>query len=99
MKAMEPMRPMEPIKPMASMNCDVWWPSNLGSPSSSGSQISLRYAFFPQARRLLVEEGGVRRTYDSGTHRISGVSQGSGGSLVFSSDEGDVQLSSLKVLG
>ena len=35
----------------------------------------MRYAFFPEARRLLVEENGKLTTYDSGEHRIGGVSQ------------------------
>ena len=30
----------------------MWWPAELGSPSSAGAQNDLQYAFFPAARRL-----------------------------------------------
>jgi hypothetical protein len=53
MEPMKPMKPMEPMKPMSGG--EKWWPDELGQPSSSGSQNSMRYAFFPKARRLLIE--------------------------------------------
>ncbi len=73
MKPMAPMEPMTPMKPMAPM--ETWWPDELGQPATSGAQNSARYAFFPEKRRLLIEQGGKLTTYDSGDHRISGVSQ------------------------
>src|ERR1700712_1388112 len=37
-----------------------WWPSELGSPSSSGGQNNLRYAFFPPpVARLAIEKNGT----------------------------------------
>ena len=95
MKGMEPMEPMEPMKPMSSG--EAWWPSDLGKPSSSGSQNGMRYAFFPDKRRLLIEQNGETTTYDSGSHRINGVSQQDGGerSLAFSDDKGTVRLAEL----
>ena len=98
---MEPMKPMQPMAPMQPMTGgEAWWPTELGQPSSSGSQNGLRYAFFPEARRLLIEEDGKRRVFDSGPHRISGMSQ-TGGSRtpVFTSDDGDVDLHSLTPVG
>jgi hypothetical protein len=69
----EPMKPMEPMKPPSE---DKWWPPDLGQPSTSGSQNDMRYAFFPEKRRLLIEQDGKLATYDSADHRISGVSGG-----------------------
>ncbi|WP_019997909.1 hypothetical protein [Aureimonas ureilytica] len=77
----------------------AWWPDGLGQPSSSGAQNGVRYAAFPEARRLAIEEGGKVTVYDTGDHRISGVSQsqsGSGpGSLRFTSQKGEIDLGSL----
>ena len=96
MKPMAPMKPMEPMQPMSGGK--AWWPDDLGQPSASGSQNSLRYAFFPDKRRLLIEQDGKLTTYDSGDHHISGVSQQGGGghSLAFTSQNGSVNLDELK---
>jgi hypothetical protein len=96
MKPMQPMKPMEPMKPMPAM--EKWWPDELGYSSASGSQNGIRYAFFPDKQRLLIEENGELRTYDSGDHRISGVSQqqSHGHLLAFTSQSGVVILDELK---
>ena len=93
---MEPMKPMQPMKPMEPMA--AWWPDHLGRPASSGAQSGMRYAFFPDNRRLLVEQDGRLTTYDSADHRISGVSQqqGDGQTLAFTSQSGPVKLDELK---
>ncbi|WP_239478855.1 hypothetical protein [Lichenicola cladoniae] len=93
---MKRMEPMEPMKPMAGPK--PWWPADLGEPSSSGSQNDLRYAFFPGIRRLLIELNGTLDTYDTGDHRISGVSQqdSQGQTLAFTSQEGLVRLDGLR---
>lgn len=69
-----------------------WWPEGFGSPSSSGSQNNIRYAFFPQAQRLVVERGGDVTVFNTLNHKISGVSQQQGGntSLTFSSQFGTI---------
>lgn len=92
---MKPMKPMEPMKPMSGKA--KWWPESLGQPSTSGSENGTRYAFFPDKRRLLIEQDGQLITYDSGDHRISGVSQqgGQGKSLAFTSQNGAVKLDEL----
>jgi len=98
MKPMEPMKPMKPMKPMDGPDSS-WWPQGLSNPSSSGSQNGVRYAFFPDQHRLAVEQNGKAKQYDTGEHRISGVSQAQGsqgGSLRFTSQNGDVDLGSLK---
>lgn len=77
----------------------VWWPGELGTPSTAGEQNDMRYAFFPNARRLLVEDQGRRTLYDTGSHRISGVAQqqGTTRSLTFSSQHGFVSLADLPI--
>lgn len=97
---MRPMRPMAPMRPMEPLNFERWWPDDYGHPSSSGGQNGVRYAFFPEARRLLIERDGRRTAFDTGDHRIDSVSsQGQGGgepSLTFSSQHGPVRLEDLR---
>lgn len=77
-----------------------WWPSDLGSPNSSGGQNNVRYAYFGHARRLAVEINGNVTVYDTLNHQIGGVSQqqGSSGSMTFSSQFGTVDVASLPVV-
>ena len=42
-----------------------WWPSELGSPSSSGGQNDAKYAIFPQVKRLAISSGGTVTVYDT----------------------------------
>ena len=90
------MKPMAPMKPMDAG--PKWWPADLGDPSTSGSQNEVRYAFFPDKQRLAIERDGKVSIYDSGDHKISGVSQQQGGTsaLAFTSQNGDVAVDSLK---
>jgi len=69
-----------------------WWPGDLGSPSSSGSQNNTRYAYFPQTRRLAVQRDGQVTVFDTLNHNIGGVSQqqGGGSSLTFTSQFGTI---------
>lgn len=77
-----------------------WWPTEFGSPSATGSQNNVRYAYFSAARRLAVMTGGDVWVYDTQDHNIGGFSQqqGSGGSITFSSQFGTVHLSTLPVV-
>lgn len=80
---------------------NAWWPAELGAPSSSGGQDNVRYAYFPQARRLLIERGGQVSTYDTLDHNIGGVQQqqgGPSGSLSFSSQYGTFTVESLPLV-
>lgn len=83
----------------SSQSSGNWWPGDLGQPSSSGAQNGVRYAAFPSSRRLAIEQNGTVAVYDTGDHRISGVSQsqsGTGpGNLRFTSQHGDVDLAGL----
>lgn len=95
------MKPMEPMKPMAPMEQpEKWWPPGLGEPATVGSQDGTRYAFFPEKQLLLIEENGKLKTFDSGRHRIRGVSQANKGarSLAFTSQHGPVRVEDLKRL-
>jgi len=51
------------------------WPAEFGDAATAGSQNDMRYAFFPTARRLVIDDGTRRTVYDTGEHVISGVSQ------------------------
>ena len=96
MKPMTPMKPMEPIKPQ-----EPWWPDHLGQPNATGSQNDLQYAYFSAARRLAVQKGGATTLYDTGVHRIGGVSQrqhNNDGGATFTSQEGDVSLDNLRIV-
>jgi hypothetical protein len=77
-----------------------WWPSELGSPSSAGSQNDLQYAFFPGARRLAIQQSGRVSVYDTGEHRLSGFSQQQSGdqSLTFTSQFGLVRVADLPLV-
>lgn len=78
-----------------------WWPSALGTPSSSGSQNNIKYAFFPSpTSRLAIEINGEVSVYDTLNHHISGVSQQQGGkfSVLFSSQFGYVNILDLPIV-
>ncbi|MEY4489095.1 MAG: hypothetical protein RIQ79_1603 [Verrucomicrobiota bacterium] len=77
-----------------------WWGENFGNPSSSGGQNNIRYAFFPQSRRLAVQRDGQVTVFDTLDHNISGVSQQQGGdsSLTFSSQYGTLTTLSLPLI-
>lgn len=77
-----------------------WWPQELGSPNSLGSQNSVRYAYFSSACRLAVKTGNDVWLYDTLNHQIGGFSQqqGGGSSITFSSQFGTINLSTLPVV-
>jgi hypothetical protein len=102
MKPLEPLEPMKPMEPMRPMDPPAqWWPDGLGHPAATGSQNDLRYAYFPDSRRLAVQTRGMTKLYDTADHRISGVSQrrqNNDGGATFTSQSGDVRLEDLTVL-
>ena len=77
-----------------------WWPRDLGQPSATGKQNNVRYAYFANNHRLAVETNGQVWVYDTLDHQIGGFSQqqGVGGSILFTSQYGTVNLSSLPVI-
>ena len=77
------------------------WLDGFGVPSTSGAQGDLRYAYFPDRRRLVIQRGSQVTIFDTGEHRISGVAQqqGKDSSLTFTSQLGRVRLADLPVVG
>ena len=101
MTGMGPMGGMAPMAPMefGSAAGSAWWPPELGSPSATGAQNDLRYAVFPEARRLAVEVKGRLSLHDTGEHRITGCSQQDAGSgVTFTTPTGTVRLDELPPL-
>ena len=77
-----------------------WWPGDLGRPDASGAQSGSRYAYFTARRRLAIERDGRVTLYDTGRHRIFGVSQAQshGANLAFTGEDGAVDVGSLRVV-
>ncbi len=77
-----------------------WWPAELGSPSATGSQNNVKYAYFANSHRLAVNTGGECWVYDTLDHQIGGFSQqqGGGSSITFTSQYGTLNLSTLPVV-
>ena len=98
---MEPMKPMRPLTGMRPMDFgEAWWPGEMGDPSTSGAQNEMRYAVFPERRKLLIEADGQLSVYDTADHQITGVSQAQSHtrSLAFASHTGPVNLGDLQRL-
>jgi len=74
-----------------------WWPSELGNPSSTGSQNGLRYAYFSGSNRLAIDDHGRIEVYATTGHDIRGFGQQQSGdaSLTFTSQRGVVRVESL----
>ena len=79
---------------------DNWWPAELGVPAATGAQNQMRYAYFPQSRRLAIDIDGQITVYDTLDHQIGGFSQQQSGdaSITFTSQYGLVALSALPVV-
>ncbi len=77
-----------------------WWPSDLRFPNSTGAQNGVRYAYFAQARRLVIDVAGTVTVYDTLNHQIGGFSQQQsvGGTLSFNSQFGLIDVASLPVI-
>ncbi|MGQ4879344.1 SHOCT domain-containing protein [Billgrantia sp. LNSP4103-1] len=78
----------------------AWWPAEFGAPNATGAQDGLRYAYFAQARRLVVQTADAIRVYDTLDHRISGFAQQQGNQSRFTvtSQHGDIDLASLPLI-
>ena len=89
-----------PPPPAGSRNSSQWWPSDLGSPNSSGSQNQYRYAYFAGTRRLAITDGQSVTVYNTLDHNIGGVSQQQGGvaGVGFTSQYGNVDLRTLPLV-
>lgn len=59
----------------SAANPGAWWPAELGSPTASGQQDGLRYAYFAAPRRLALNNNERVSVHDTGEHRIFGIAQ------------------------
>ena len=86
--------------PGSGQSSSNWWPTELGSPASTGAQNNLQYACFPISRRLAIRQGDWVNVYDTGEHRITGFSQQQSGdqSLTFTSQHGLVRVADLPLV-
>ena len=65
------LRTFRPQQPAANSS----WPSELGIASTTGTSAEMRYAYFPQNRRLAVELRGVVTIYDTAEYQFRGMLQ------------------------
>lgn len=84
----------------SGMGMSSSWPFELGQPASQGSQNNMRYAIFPQTRRLAISDNGRVTVYDTGDHNIGGIGQAQSGdqTLTFTSQYGLVSVANLPVV-
>ena len=83
---------------MNPFNSGHWWPTELGTPTLSGSQNDLLYVYFANKQRLVLKNQREICIYDTLHHHISGVSQqqsSSGQLLIFTSQAGTFAVSDL----
>jgi hypothetical protein len=75
-----------------------WWPSGFGRSRAVGAQNDMRYAVFPESRRLVLDDHGAISIYDTGSHQIYGVAQAQSGdqTLSFTSQDGLVRVANLR---
>ena len=101
LQVVPPPPPQKPGVPgQVSGNWSQWWPSELGSPNTSGSQNQYRYAYFAGMRRLAISDGQNVTVYNTLDHNIGGVSQQQGGvaGVGFTSQYGNVDLRTLPLV-
>jgi hypothetical protein len=88
------LRMLRPHQPASNSS----WPSELGVASTSGGSAEMRYAYFPQNRRLAVELCGVVTIYDTAEYQFRGMLQAHSAETVGTSiltQRGRVRLSDL----
>ena len=90
-------RPGDEVSYRSPSRSDDWWPAGLGRPAAVGAQNDLRYAVFPETRRLVIDDQGTVSVYDTGSHRIFGVAQAQSAdrTLTFTSQDGLVRIADL----
>jgi hypothetical protein len=90
-------RPGDEVSYRSPSRSDEWWPAGLGRSAAVGAQNDLRYAVFPETRRLVIDDQGTVSVYDTGSHRIFGVAQAQSAdrTLTFTSQDGLVRIADL----
>ena len=89
--------PPDEVSYRSTARSSDWWPGGLGNPGAVGAQNDLRYAVFPQSRRLVIDDHGIISVYDTGEHRIFGIAQAqsSDRTISFTSQDGLVNIADL----
>jgi hypothetical protein len=87
----------EEVSYRSQTRTEDWWPAGLGRPGAVGAQNDLRYAVFPESRRLVIDDHGTFSAYDTGSHRIFGIAQAQSAdrTLTFTSQDGLVRIADL----
>jgi hypothetical protein len=77
-----------------------WWPPEFGTPTASGAQDAMQYAYFAQAKRLALRIQDRVAIYDTKDHQIQGISQQQDRkqTVVFRSQKGMIALDKLTKL-
>jgi hypothetical protein len=77
---------------------ESWWPASFGHPSAAGDQHGIRYAYFPDRDRLLVQQGARITCYDTAGRRITGFAQAQSvaSHLCFTTEQGTLELTELE---
>jgi hypothetical protein len=90
-------RPGDEVSYRPPRRSDDWWPAGLGRPAAVRAQNDLRYAVFPETRRLVIDDQGAVSVYDTKSHRIFGIAQAQSAdrTLTFTSQDGLVRIADL----
>lgn len=77
---------------------ESWWPASFGHPTAAGDQHGIRYAYFPDRDRLLVQQGGHILSYDTTGRRIIAFAQeqSTGSRICFTTERGPLELGEMK---
>jgi hypothetical protein len=86
--------------PTPNPDRNSWSPPNLRRPSTSGARGTLKFAFFADKRRLLVESGEMLLLFDCGAHQIRDVEElfGQEPGLAFTSQDGRHLIGELRLI-
>ncbi len=93
-------KPFAPMREMSFSAQEAWWPQEFGTPTASGAQNTLQYAYFAQEKRLVIRLDQRVAIYDTKEHQINGVSQQQDAqqTVTFRSQKGELVLNTLKKL-
>lgn len=95
-----PSGPVSLFVPPPAGSSGNWWPADLQFPTSTGAQNQMRYAYFANIQRLVIDINGHITVYDTLDHQIGGFSQqqSSGSSITFTSQYGLVDVNNLPII-
>jgi hypothetical protein len=82
----------------AAAEGESWWPATFGHATTAGSQNGIRYAYFPDKQRLLVQQGARVDAFDTAGYQIMGAGQqqGNTSTLTFATDRGSISTRELR---